>query len=179
MYRDACYLWRYNITMHLNAVQITLQKPLHVWKSVNNTGCKHFKTCVQQTQPNMMLNTLSYFLRRILHLFSQFCLLWLLQSCVQARWITALLSISLSLGPSMTTTISHWCLVRSQPFTGTHTFLAGYVWIPSSVGSLLSTGSETVEATGFTTMEKTSPSFLCCFLRRYAELWNVAGPTCT
>lgn len=27
-YADACYLWHYNIKMHLNAVQNTLQKPL-------------------------------------------------------------------------------------------------------------------------------------------------------
>ena len=55
----------------------------------------------------------------------KFCLLRQLQNFVQAQWITALLQVSSSLGPSMAIKPFDLCPVRSQPFAGTRRFLAG------------------------------------------------------
>ena len=70
--------------------------------------------------------------------------LWQTAYSVKAWQISALLSVSLSLGLSRAINIFHWCLVRSGPFTGTARFLA-------SLFTFLSrwpTGSELVKRTG-------------------------------
>ena len=77
-------------------------------------------------------------------IYLKFWLLHLLQNSVQARQITALLSVSLSLGPSMAVNISHWCLFRFW-LAFADSWL---VWLPSWVGGLLSTSSELVEGRG-------------------------------
>ena len=58
-------------------------------------------------------------------------LLHLLQNSVQAQWITALLSVSSSLGSSTTIHMFHWCLVSSWLVAGVHRFLAGLFTILS------------------------------------------------
>ena len=59
-------------------------------------------------------------------LFSPLPISHLLHNSVQAQWITALLSVSSCLGPSVEVNIFHQCLhVRSWSFSGTCGFLAG------------------------------------------------------
>ena len=89
-------------------------------------GCKHFLEL--SICSVVMLHTLTVIFLKEQSCFTllNFCLSHLQQNSVQARQITALLSVSSSLRPSVTIgNIFHWCLVRSQPFTGTGRFLAG------------------------------------------------------
>ena len=58
-------------------------------------------------------------------------LLHLLQNSAQAQWITVLLSVSSSLGPSIAIHTFHWCLVSSWLVAGAHRFLAGLFTILS------------------------------------------------
>ena len=103
---------------------------------------------------------------------------------LQARWIalTALLSVPSSLGPSMAINICHWCLVRSQPFSGTGRFLAGLFTFLSRqpvVNQLRVCGRNWFRTVIITTKTKVISQVFCMFFPDLiAELWNVVSPAC-
>ena len=112
-----------------------------------------------------MLHTLTVIFLKEQSCFTllNFCLSHLQQNSVQARQITALLSVSSSLRPSVTIGNNfHWCLVRSRPFTGTGRFLAGLFTFlrRQPIVNQLRVGGRNWFRTVITTMKKTGLSFL-------------------
>ena len=130
----------------------------------------------------MMLHTLTVIFLKEQSCFTllNFCLSHLQQNSVQARQITALLSVSSSLRPSVTIgNIFHWCLVRSRPFTGTGRFLAGLFTFlrRQPIVNQLRVGGRNWFRTVITTMKKTGPSFLhslsWCVAMLGFKIWSV------
>ena len=98
--------------------------------------------------------------------------LWQTAYSVKTWQISALLSVSLSLGLSRAINIFHWCLVRSGPFTGTARFLA-------SLFTFLSrwpTGSELVKSIGSKLSSWQQQKSSQSFLHHCAYLWNAVSP---
>ena len=113
------------------------------------------------------------------------CLLHMLQNFVQAWGITALQSVSSGLGPSMAVNISHRCLVRSQPLSGTGRFLAGLFTFFNRqplVNRLRASGRNWFRTVAILVSlwrwKKQVRDFCIVFLQRCAELWNVVSHTC-
>ena len=147
-------------------------------------GCKHFLEIVyskhnvlrekMHTTKDVTTHTNGDFLRTFLHLPR-----WNSASdmptaeFVQAWGITALLSVSSSLGPSIAINIFHRCLLGlSLLLVLADSWLA---CVPSWVGGLLSTSSELVEGTRDNGKKA---SFLHCLSQHYTELRKVIGPAC-
>ena len=106
-----------------SAVQWSSQGSQTLFRLVYSKCSVLKRKCIQ---PNMMLHTLTAIFEEqsFTHLIKILPLTpTVLQDSVQDQWITALLSVSSSLGPSMAVSIFHRCLARSWPFAGTGCFV--------------------------------------------------------